>query len=137
MGHKKAASTVRLHGGRGLAETNADIIPQVYAERKVDPSLEPLQRCGSCGGTTKLVIRNDNKGNRGCLCTQCDKEYQQWLSMKISNVFWMCGICGLRVVSSSKLDAEVDRRGNVCPECGTSLKVSLLNLRNDRAVQRA
>lgn len=97
----------------------------------------PLPKCGGCGSeSAKLQIVRDKKGNRGYLCPSCSEQYKQLLTPDSIRNFWMCGVCGYRVLTGTDADASVDQSGNPCPNCTADVNISLVNLSGDRPVGR-
>ena len=97
----------------------------------------PFPKCGGCGeelSTLRLV--SDKKGNHGYLCPVCLTKYDRLLKPDSIRNFWMCGVCGYRVLAGTQIDASVDQLGSPCPQCNTDVNISLVNLSGDQPVGR-
>lgn len=98
----------------------------------------PFPKCGGCGAEppAKLELVADKKNNHGYLCPTCVARYSKLLQPDSIRNFWMCGVCGYRVLAGTAVDAEVDKPGNPCPNCNSDVNISLVNLSGDRQVGR-
>ena len=114
----------------GRNKSLADVI-RTQTEKVVKRG--PFPKCGGCGeGVAPLEPVSDKKGNRGFLCQSCLAKYGELLRADSIRNFWMCAVCGYRVLAGTEIDREVDGPGNPCPQCGTDVNISLVNLDQDR-----
>lgn len=106
---------------------------QMHAQIEKVIERGPFPKCGGCGElVAALNLVFDKKGNRGYLCLSCASKYKTLLGPDSIRNFWMCGVCGYRVLAGTEIDRGVDRPGNPCPQCGTDVNISLVNLNRDR-----
>lgn len=97
----------------------------------------PFPQCGGCGElVAHLDLVCDKKGNHGYLCRSCAMKYKTLLDPGSVRNFWMCGVCGYRVLAGTEIDGKVDQPGSPCPQCGTDVNISLVNLNRDRPTGR-
>lgn len=97
----------------------------------------PFPKCGGCGSeSAALKPVQDKKNNRGYLCPTCVGRYEGLLSPESVRNFWMCGVCGYRVLAGTDADASVDQRGNPCPNCKSDVNITLVNLSGDQPIGR-
>ena len=95
-----------------------------------------LEKCGGCGNDNVAGLEEvrDKNENRGYLCASCMQEYAHLLKPDSIRRFWMCGACKFRILAGTKVDAEVDPESK-CPQCGSNVNDTLVNLSNDQPVQ--
>ena len=97
----------------------------------------PFPKCGGCGTESPdLRLIRDKKSNSGYLCLACSSKYKGLLQPDSPRNFWMCGVCGYRVLAGTQIDSSVDQAGNACPNCRSDVNISLVNLNCDRPVGR-
>jgi hypothetical protein len=95
-----------------------------------------LKKCGGCGSAIlkALIEVQDKNNNHGLLCKKCAKEYNKLLQPESIRRFWMCGACQFRILAGTRIDAQVDPESR-CPNCGTDVNLSLVNLNNDLSIK--
>jgi hypothetical protein len=94
-------------------------------------------KCGGCGAEPlDLSLVFYKKRNSGFLCKSCSTAYSTLLQPSSIRNFWMCGICGYRILAGTAIDAAVDKNGGRCPNCTTDVNLSLVNLRANQPTGR-